>query len=814
MHHTRLNINNAKRLFTSLASIVLISLSARVPAETMTLDLAEVPETTLPTTQPGAIEIEGDKLNLYLDRKMRASGNAVISKGDQKVYGDNIEYDVQNDELKVDGNVRIELGESEIRGPSLNMRLSESIGEMRDASITLNKQINSSEQREVRPRNDPSVYTQSKLLNTQTSLTDNPRLYQDNYREPATPIGQASVDPSFNSSRGDAKAVFFEGQDKKRLKNARYTTCEAGVDDWYIKANEIELDDYTQSGTAKNAYIEFKGVPLLYTPWMSFSFNNERKSGLLTPTIGTTSRSGFETLIPYYINIAPDMDATVGTRYLSKRGLQLQGEFRYLDETYSGMDSLEYLDNDSLNGGRRYYANLSHSHNFGNGWSAGYNLEKVSDDQYFSEMSTRIISTSRVNLPQEGRVDYVGDVWRFNGLVQKYQTLDETNFPYQRLPQLTLTANKEWDYVNTDLYSQWAYFDKADKADKAPIVAAGSRFVAYPSISVPFTQSYGFITPKLGLHMTQYSLKDNNFTVNGASVSNNNDSRTIPIFSLDSGLYFERDVNIVKNSYTQTIEPRMFYVYIPNKKQDLLPVFDSALADLNLTTLFTENQFTGDDRINNANQMSLAVTTRMIDKETGAERIAATIGQRYYFSDQKVTLPGGSVSQNNSSDIIAGLTARLSNKWNLDSFWQYNTDGSGVVRTNVLARYNPEPGKLLNIGYRYTQAFLEQINMSAQWPLSRGWYGVGRLNYSIRESRPIESIAGLEYDAGCWQARTVIQRVETATANANYGLFFQLELGGLASIGSNPLNLLRRDIPGYLSSSEIPNIYRQQNYYK
>jgi LPS-assembly protein len=241
-------------------------------------------------------------------------------------------------------------------------------------------------------------------------------------------------------------------------------------------------------------------------------------------------------------------------------------------------------------------------------------------------------------------------------------------------------------------------------------------------------------------------------------------------------------------------------------------VFDSALADLNLTTLFTENQFTGNDRINNANQVSLALTTRMIDKESGAERIAATIGQRYYFTDQKVALPGNTVSHNNSSDIIAALTARLSNKWNLDAFWQYNTDGSGIVRTNLLARYNPEPGKLLNIGYRYTEAFLEQINVSAQWPLSRGWYGVGRLNYSIRESRPIESLAGLEYDAGCWQARTVIQRVETATANANYGLFFQLELGGLASIGSNPLNLLRRDVPGYLSSSEIPNIYRQQNY--
>ena len=809
MHFKHSHINFAKNFFALLATAYLSSFGLVASAETLPTELAEGSDTATSTILPGAIEIEGDKLDLYLDRKMRASGNAVISKGVQKIYGDNIEYNVQNDELKVDGNARIDLGDSEIRGPALKMRLSDSIGEMHDASITLNKQINSATQSEVTPRYGPSVYTQSKLLNSQTTLTDDPRLYQDNYREPAAPIGQASIDPKFNSSRGDAKAIFFEGQDKKRLIGARYTTCEPGVDDWYIKAKEIELDDYTKSGTAKNAYVEFKGVPLLYTPWMSFSFNNERKSGLLAPTVGTTSRSGFETSIPYYINIAPDKDATVGVRYLSKRGVQLQGEFRYLGENYSGIDNLEYLDNDSLNGGNRYYANLSHSHNLGAGWSAGYNLEKVSDDQYFSEMSTRITSTSRVNLPQEGRVDYVGDVWRFNGLVQKYQTLDKINFPYERLPQLTLSANKEWDYVNTDLHSQYAYFDR-DR--KAPLAATGSRLVVYPSISAPFSQSYGFITPKVGVHMTRYSLQDNNFTINGNSVSNNNASRTLPIFSLDSGLYFERDVKIVKNSYTQTIEPRMFYVYIPNKKQDLLPVFDSALADLNLTTLFTENQFTGDDRINNANQVSLALTTRMIDKNSGIERLSATIGQRYYFKEQKVVLPGGSVSENNSSDVIAGLTARLSNKWNLDAFGQHSTDGKGLVRGNILARYNPEPGKLLNVGYRYTKDFSEQINVSGQWPLSRGWYGVGRINYSVRDSRPIESLAGLEYDAGCWQARTVIQRIETATANANFGLFFQLELGGLASIGSNPLNLLRRDIPGYLSSSELPNNYRQQNY--
>jgi len=808
LQYTRSIIYHAKHLSALLATLFISGYGTVATAETLSKELSQAPETILPTALPDAIEIEGDVLDMYLDRKMRASGNALISKGDQKIYGDTIEYDVQNDELQVNGNARIELPDSLIKGPALKMRLSESIGEMKDASITLNKTYsNTAPQTSL--HNSPSVYTQSKLLNAQSTLTDDPRLYQDSYRETPAPIGQASIDPKFNSSRGDAEAILFEGQDKKRLLGARYTTCEAGVDDWYIKAKEISLDDYTQSGSAKGAYVEFKGVPLLYSPWLTFSFNNERKSGFLAPSVGTTSRSGFETLIPYYINIAPDMDATVATRYLSKRGMQLQGEFRYLNEDFSGINSVEYLDNDSLSGSRRYYANFAHNHQLSDRWSAGYNIEKVSDNEYFSEMSTRIVSTSRVNLPQQGFVNYVGDVWQFNGLAQKYQTLDETNYPYQRLPQLTLTADKEWKYFDTNFYSEWTYFDRNDNA---PIAATGSRLTLYPSISVPFTQSYGFITPKIGIHSTSYRLNDNNFNINGNTVSNNSANRTLPIFSLDSGLYFERDTKVVKNRYTQTIEPRLFYVYIPNKEQDLLPVFDSALADLNLSSLFTENQFTGNDRVNNANQLSLAVTSRMIDKDTGIERFAATIGQRYYFDNQKVVLPGTAQPTNNSSDIIAAMTARLSNKWNLDTFWQYNTDGAGIVRSNILARYNPEPGKLMNVGYRYTQQFLEQINVSGQWPLSRGWYGVGRFNYSVREKALIESLAGIEYDAGCWQARTVIQRVETATADANYGLFFQLELGGLASIGSNPLNLLRRDIPGYLSSGELPNIYRQQNY--
>ncbi|HEY8355488.1 MAG TPA: LPS assembly protein LptD, partial [Methylophilaceae bacterium] len=241
--------------------------------------------------------------------------------------------------------------------------------------------------------------------------------------------------------------------------------------------------------------------------------------------------------------------------------------------------------------------------------------------------------------------------------------------------------------------------------------------------------------------------------------------------------------------------------------QSMFPIFDTADADLNIGSLFLENQFTGNDRINDANQLSLALTTRMIDARTGQQRLAAMIGQRFYFSDQKVTMPGAEKRTNNSSDIVTAVTARLTNHWNIDAGWQYNTDRSATVKSNISARYNPEPGKVLNLGYRYTEDRLEQIDISGQWPLAPGWYGIGRWNYSFFENQPIEGIVGLEYDAGCWQARTVLQRVSTATADANYAFYFQLELGGLTSIGSNPMNLLERSIPGYSPSGEITDSY-------
>ncbi len=753
-------------------------------------------------SQSDGIIINGDKLELHLDRKMRAIGNASISRDKQDVYGDTIEYDIQNDELHAIGNVRIEVGNTNLTGPELRMRLSDSIGEMRDASISMTKPSSAV----LQQRKAVSSETFSRELGNQQSQqigSEDATRFDSSMETQDSLISGATLQSS--NARGDAKAIFFEGQDKKRLSGARYTTCAADVDDWYIKASEIEINDYTDSGTARNAYVEFKGVPLLYTPWISFSFNNQRKSGLLAPTIGSTSRSGFEVLTPFYWNIAPNMDATLAARALSKRGLQLQGEFRYLEENFSGIDNVEYLPSDNLSGDSRYFANLKHQHRFGNGWSAGYSLEKVSDNQYFSELSTRITTTSRINLPQQFNVDFADEDWRFNALAQKFQTLDDSSYPYERLPQLTLSGNKHYGDISTNLYTQLVSFDSNNSA---PIRPTGTRFTVYPSISVPLNSSYGYITPKFGIHHTSYSL-------NNIASSLDSQQRTLPIFSLDSGLYFDRDFQIANRAYSQTIEPRLFYVYIPDRKQSDIPLFDTGEADLNFSSLFFENQFTGNDRMNNANQVSFAVTSRFIEGSTGTERLSASIGQRFYFSDQKVALDYNnplSYRKSNSSDIIAGLSTHLKSSWNLNAFWQYNTDDSKSVRTTVTSRYNPEPGKTLNLSYSYRDELLNQFDISGQWPMGKGWYGIGRANYSLQENRIIETLAGLEYDAGCWQARTVMQRVSTATADANYALFFQLELGGLASIGANPLTVIKRNIPGYVSTGLIPDTYQQPYY--
>ena len=718
--------------------------------------------------------MEGDSLENTLDRKLKASGNAVLKKNGRTINADLIEYDQVSDELYATGNVSIEGGGVKLTGSSLELSVKDNIGVIPNASFS------------------PSLESSSNIFS--------------------------------NKMRGKAKVIFLEGEDKKRLQNASITSCAAGQDDWFIKASEIEINDTSKIITAKNAKLELKGVPILYSPLLNFSFNDDRKSGFLTPSLGTTSRSGLESSIPYYFNLSPTSDATITPRYFGKRGLQMQGEYRYLNKTYSGTNNLEYMNKDSATDkANRYYAKIYHKQNLTENISGGLRVEKVSDDNYFSDMSSLISSTSKVNLPQEAYLNYSTDKLNINFIAQRYQNLTTTSSPYERLPSLSINHSDEYENFNgfssfeTGLGMSLTQFERnhnfvASSTDKN---ITGTRFVVNPSISVPFEKSYGYVKPKLMMNLRKYELEGG---------STNSKSMAIPTLSVDSGMYLDKKLDFAGQAFTQTLEPRIFYSYTPYKNQEALPMFDSALTDLNLESLFIENQFVGSDRIMDSNQFTIAATTRFIDNK-GLERLNATLAQRYYMSDRKVLKEAqyaNSVIQSDSSDLFLTATAYLNKALRVNGAIQYNPDESSTNRATFKASYSPHPGKLIDASYRLIRNPIDinndikQINLAGQWPIGQGFYTIGRYNYDIKQSRVVESLGGLEYDGGCWTSRLVLNRLALATTEKpNYTLFMQIELGGLGSLGasndSNLFDVLNRNVPGASFASNIPDQYRKEN---
>jgi LPS-assembly protein len=730
-----------------------------------------------PEISQGTIEIEGDSLETLLDRKMKAKGNAILKKGNKTIKAEVIEYDEVSEKLITTGNTNIDLESMSLRGSKLSLKLSDETGQMDDASFNFK----------------PGDKKEKSVIKNGVVVT------------------KRSYD-----FRGDAKAIFFEGENKKRLQSGRITTCEADSDDWYLKSSNMEVNTKTDRVNASNAVVEFKGLPVLYTPYINFSLNKNRKSGFLGSTFGTTTKSGFDLQVPYYFNISPNMDATLTARYFGKRGPQADGEFRYLEENYSGKNQIQFMKHDEKSGqDNRYLVKLEHQHKFNNGWSASYNYQKVSDDTYFSDLATMIQVTSVVNLPQRANINYAGDTWKFNALTEKYQTLtDASNSPYQRLPQLDLSGRKDFDSYILDFKSQWAYFDRDEKFTSTYTDAqkiTGSRLTLTPGITVPFTETYGYIKPKLSANVRSYNL-------NNSSVSNR-DILT-PIVSVDSGMYFDRTVNLLNQNFTNTLEPRLFYVYIPYKDQSALPNFDTGLADLNMQTLFSENQYNGQDRINDANQLTASITSKFLDKN-GKERLSGIVAQRYYFADRKIFGTELDAKKANS-DIFMGGTARLANSLNLDAMFQYDPTSSKLLRSTLSSRYNPEPGKMLNLSYRMIDNVsdnaqdLKVFNAAGQWPLGNRFYSIARYNYDLKTSQTIEILGGVEYDGGCWVARTVFDRISLPTSpQPNYTLFVQLELNGLGTIGSdaNKLNnFLYRNVPGVRNVNQIPDVNRQANF--
>ncbi|OGA23167.1 MAG: hypothetical protein A3I02_02715 [Betaproteobacteria bacterium RIFCSPLOWO2_02_FULL_67_26] len=732
------------------------------------------PQPTLVLNPPAIKEdvplfLEADRLQGHSDRETEAVGEVRLRKRGQAVHADRLRYDKLENEITAEGNVRIEQGLSTVAGARLKYNLETDRGFMEGPRYTLHKSPDPGGQRQA-------------------------------FRE--------------SDARGTAERILFEGPNQYRAQRAEYTSCAPGQDDWFLKAGELAIDKDRDLGVARDASIVFMGTPIFYSPYLSFSLHQERKSGFLAPHYGSTDKGGAELTVPYYWNIAPNRDATISPRVMTRRGVLVHGQFRYLEPNYLGEARVEVLPEDKVRDGiRRDAYFIRHDHTLPNGWYGRLNLQKVSDDTYFTDLSTQIAATSRVLLPREGVLGRTG-VWAgtgaytFNGLVQRWQTLQADpqaliTPPYNRQPQLTLSATRQ-DVLHSDFdfVGQYVGFDH-------PSLVNGRRTLAYPSLSLPLQTAYAQITPKLGLNVTHYALDP-------SAAGLPDQTRTLPVFTTDGSVVFERPAAIGGTAFVQTLEPRLYYVYIPFRDQSRIPVFDSGQQDINFATIYSENQFSGWDRINDANQVTLGVTSRLIGADTGSERLRAGLAQRFYFATQRVTLPGAPVRTSSSSDLLAAFSGAVAPSWTLDAGWQYSTDFSQTQKFNVGTRYLPRPGRVLNLSYRETLNALRQTDVSTQWPVGQGWTGLARWNYSLRENRTLEGLVGAEYNGDCWVLRVVAHRFATATQQASTTLFVQLELNGVSRIGSNPLETLKRNIGGYARldpRAERQNESRSPYYY-
>jgi len=745
------------------------------------------------------------------DREFVAEGEAELRKIGTVLNADRMTYWPIDDEVEGEGNVVLEQGEDRVSGPKMRLKLEEQVGFF--------------EQPEYLIKRPPKIGTPAVGGATVAAVVDGPTGFDDwdsGFAAPGQLLSSEAEKSgrAMTEGRGQADRIDFEGENQIRLTNSTYTTCEPGNDDWYAKTDNLKLDYDREVGEGSNGVVYFKDVPIFYTPWLSFSLNNERKSGVLAPSFGTSSDNGFEFDLPYYWNIAPNMDATITPRVMSRRGVQLNNEFRYLNTAYGGLYqgevNAEVLPGDRLrDGDQRYGFSIKHNQTFANGFSGQINYNKVSDDDYYTDLSSEIASTSQTQLLQQGVLTYGGGGWwSATANVQQYQTLqpDSDNpveAPYKLLPQLTLNARKP-DFHSTDIafLGQYTHFTREDQYVGSTFIdgLTAGRTVLYPQLSLPYVTPGWYVTPKIGVNYRQYSISGQN----ASSSMPDSVSVTLPVFSIDSGMPFERPSHWFGRDYTQTLEPRLYYLNVPYKDQSDIPLFDTSVADFNFAQIFSENQFTGWDRVSDANQLTAAATTRLIEPDTGAEVVRAMLGQRFYFKQSRVGLNSTAEESKDNrwekSDVLAAFSGQVLPRVYGDLAWQYNLSDKEVKRYSMGARYQPVPGKVLNAAYRYSidaNSPVDQVDISGQWPISGRWHAVGRFNYSFQDDetdqggRVIESIAGLEYNGGCWVLRGVVRRAALTEADASTSFFVQLELSDFSRIGSNPLSLLKRNIQGY-----------------
>ncbi len=693
----------------------------------------------------GPTTVEGEMLTGRPDREIRLQRGVEIRRGPTVVNADDINYDIIDDRVDAKGKVRVVRQGNRFEGDELRLKLDSGVGYMRSP-----------------------VY----------------RLMQRN-------------------AQGHAERIDFESDEVATIRNGVYTTCNGPDPDWYLKTSKLTLDDGAGIGSARNTLIVFKGVPVAGTPAISFPLTDQRKSGFLSPTLLTSSNTGLQVTVPYYWDIAPNRDVTLHPRYMATRGLMLGADARYLDRDFAGETRFEFMNDSQRGGDLRYGLSVRHNHRFDSGLAFAADINRASDDNYARDFPLSHVffrpGFNRRLLPQTATVSYGGGPWGGTLQFSDFQVLQDPlaliGVPYARLPQLNVSYAQYSDSgIEMTMGTQYSRFVH-------PTQVQGDRLVVNPRLTNTALQGPGyFLRPSLSVHGTVYSL-------DRAIDAMQSPTRVLPTLSADTGLIFERDTSFLGRNAIQTLEPRAFYTYTPYVEQNanLYPNFDTTIADFGYAQIFRENRFVGNDRIGDANQLTLAVTSRYLESN-GAERLRLAVAQRFNLTPPKVGL--GSALQDTGearSDVLLLASGRVTRETRLDASFQYNQVRSEVNRVSFGVYWQPAPMKVVNAQYRRDSRNLpdipntnfELIDISSQWPLAERWYGVGRLNYLLNENRIGQTLAGLEYQADCWIFRLVGQRVPTAAGAVNTTLFVQLELNGLSSLGTNPLRALRGNIPGY-----------------
>ena len=728
--------------------------------------LAETPPADLRSTPPTFVF--GDRISGRTDLETIIDGNAEIRRGKNAIRADRIEYYQPDDQLTSRGNVRINSAGNLFKGPELQLKIDTFEGYF---------------------------------------LTPSYRFLS-------------------NGGNGTARRIDFIDDKRLVARNATFTTCERSDEKtwepaWVLSGTSFKFDQEADTGEATGAVLRFKNVPILAFPTISFPLSDKRKSGLLPPTFNLDSTSGVEVSQPYYFNIAPNRDATVTTTVMSKRGIDFGGEARYLERDYAGKLRANFLPSDALRKTNRWSYTLEHAGALDTGLSQvgnvglNMNLNRVGDNNYWRDFPRSSRSLTQRLLSNDVNLSWGRGYLTTAVRALKWQTLQDPLSPivppYDRLPQLTAAYSRvnvpvvgvngfDWS-VSGDFtrFSSDRMLTKQPNSDRAVSVAQLSR---------PFVTPGAFITPKLQLHATSYKF-DNPFNAISSA------SRALPTFSLDSGLQFERQASFLGRNLTQTLEPRAFYVRTPYRDQSLLPNYDSGANSFNFATVFAENAFVGNDRISDANLLTLGVTSRLLNPDSGAEAARVGVAQRLRFSDQNVTLPGGLPVTDRISDLLFGTSVNWVPEWSFDSTVQYNPKISKSERSTFGARYNPGNYRVVTAAIRRQRNVSSSFDVGWQWPINDLWgdkgkdlgagngqggsryYGVGRLNYSFQDKKLVDAVVGLEYDGCCWIGRAVLQRSQSGVTTSNTRILFQLELVGFSRLGVNPLDMLKANIPRY-----------------